>query len=151
MDPVVLTITDEPARDDVHYLDERRYEYNVEASGWSDGRLLATILRDEDGRIMAGLYGWTWGQCCFVDKVWIHRAWRGHGLGTRLMRAAEAEARARGAEQIVLDTHSFQAPDFYAKLGFERVGAFDDYPRGFQRIFMRKQLETATREDGTTA
>ena len=140
MDTAVLTITDEPARADVHYLDERLYEYNVEASGWSDGRLLASFLRDDDGRIMAGLYGWTWGKCCFVDKLWIHRRWRGHGIGTRLMRAAEAEARARGAEQILLDTHSFQAPDFYAKLGFERVGVLEDYPRGFQRIFMRKRL-----------
>ena len=151
MDGTPLTITDDPTRDDVHYLDDRLYEYNVEKTGFSDGRWLSIFLRDDDGKVMAGLHGWAWGKCCGVDKLWIHKTWRGRGLGTRLMQAAEAEARRRGAEQIVLDTLTFQAPDFYAKLGFERVAAVDDHPRGFQRISMRKRLEKALREDGTTA
>jgi GNAT superfamily N-acetyltransferase len=146
-----LTITDEPDHGDVRYLDDRLYEYNVEKTGFSDGRWLSIFLRDDDGTIMAGLHGWTWGTCCGVEKLWIHKSWRGRGLGTTLMRAVEDEARARGAEQIVLDTMTFQAPDFYAKLGFERVGAVDGHPKGFQRISMRKRLEPPLREDGTTA
>lgn len=47
-------------------------------------------------RVVAGLYGWTWAGCCEVNKLWVHERWRRRGLGTRLMRAAEAEARALG-------------------------------------------------------
>jgi GNAT superfamily N-acetyltransferase len=113
----------------------------VARTGLTDGRWLAIILRDGHNAIIAGLYGWTWGRCCEVKTLWVHEQWRGQGLGTRLMRAAEDEARARGAVQMVLSTHSFQAPDFYRRLGFEPVGHIEDYPVGYQNIFLRKWLQ----------
>lgn len=140
IDAAALAVIDNPSRDDVHALGERLYEFNVAASGIGDGRELAIFVRDDDRRIIAGLYGWTWGGCAFIDRLWIDEPLRRHGLGTRLMQAAENEARARGAFQMLLATHSFQAPAFYERLGFERVGALDHYPRGHQDIFMRKRL-----------
>jgi GNAT superfamily N-acetyltransferase len=136
-----LPILDAPDWQDVHFLDDRIYEYNVASTGISDGRLLAIFLRDTHNEIIAGLYGWTWGQCCEVKTLWVHEEWRGKGLGTRLMNAAEEEARLRGATQMVLTTHSFQAPGFYYRLGFETIGYNQDYPVGHQNIFLRKRLE----------
>ena len=136
-----FAILETPDSHDVQFLDDRLYEYNVSRTGIADGRLLAIILRDHDNNIMAGLYGWTWGNCCEVKTLWVHAQWRGQGLGTRLMTAAEDEARRRGAAQIVLSTHSFQAPDFYRRLGFEPVGHIEDYPVGYQNIFLRKRLQ----------
>jgi GNAT superfamily N-acetyltransferase len=138
--PGQFTILDEPDAQDIQFLDDRIYEFNVEQTGITDGRLLAIFLRDGDDNIIAGLYGWTWGRCCEIKTFWIHKEWRKIGLGTCLMAAAEAEARARGAEHIVLTTHSFQAPDFYRRFGFEQVGYFEDYPSGHREIFMRKKL-----------
>ena len=136
-----LTILEDPDWQDVRFLEDRLYEYNVASTGISDGRLLAIFLRDDHRNIIVGLYGWTWGGCCEVKTLWVHAGWRGKGLGTRLMTTAEQEARQRGATQIVLNTLSFQAPRFYERLGFERVGYNEDYPVGYQLVFLRKRLE----------
>ncbi len=136
-----FSICETPDHQDIQFLDDRLYEYNVSRTGIADGRLLAIILRDCANTIVAGLYGWTWGACCEVKTLWVHNQWRGQGLGTRLMAAAEEEARTRGAAQMVLSTHSFQVPDFYRGLGFEPVGQIEDYPVGYQQIFFRKRLK----------
>jgi GNAT superfamily N-acetyltransferase len=136
-----LSVTDAPSRDDVQLLDDCLYEFNARRTGIDDGRLLGIFARDAGGQTIGGLYGWTWGGCCEIKLLWVHEAWRGKRLGTRLLERAESEARARGAVQIVLDTHSFQAPRFYERFGFESVGAVADYPAGHAKIYMRKRLD----------
>ena len=135
-----FTILENPDRDEIQFLDERIDEFNLSTTGITDVRLLTIIVREGE-EIVAGLYGWTWGTCCEVKTLWVHERLRGRRLGTRLMGAAEAEARRRGASQIVLSTHSFQAPAFYERLGFAPVGYVEDYPIGHQSIFLRKRLE----------
>ena len=41
------------------------------------------------------------------------------------MEAAEAEARQRGCDQILVETHSFQVADFYRKVGFEQIATIE--------------------------
>jgi ribosomal protein S18 acetylase RimI-like enzyme len=65
---------------------------------------------------------------------------RGQGHGMRIMAAIEQEAVARGCRQMLLETHSFQAPDLYRKLGFRVTGSVAEYPRGHQYLTMLKRL-----------
>jgi ribosomal protein S18 acetylase RimI-like enzyme len=37
-------------------------------------------------------------------------------------------------------THSFQAPDFYRKLGFSVVGEVRGYPQGHGHLYLEKSL-----------
>jgi len=135
-----LTIIDNPDHADVVHLESCIDAFNVARTGITDVRQLAIFVRGDDRRMIAGLHGWTWGLTCEIRTLWIDESSRGRGLGTRLMAAAEAEARERGARQIVLSTHSFQAPAFYRKLGFEIVGQVDEYPRGHASYYLRKRL-----------
>ncbi len=121
-------------------LAERLYEFNSEATGIFDGELLSACVEDASGNTIAGLSGHTWGGCCKIDRVWVEKSIRGSGLGTAVMKAAEAEAIRRGCHQMVLSTHSFQAPAFYEKLGFRRVAAIADNPRGHATFFYVKRL-----------
>jgi ribosomal protein S18 acetylase RimI-like enzyme len=135
-----LVVSDDASSRDLDLLERRLYEFNCEATGFRDGRRLVVWLRDSAGRIQAGLSGHTWGGACEVRILWVDASRRHSGIGTRLLRAAEEEARARGCSKIFLSTHGFQAPDFYRRLGYVRVGEFLDYPRGSSQIFLEKPL-----------
>jgi GNAT superfamily N-acetyltransferase len=135
-----LVIETAPAPEDVQYLEERLYEFNASATGITDGRGLAIFVRDDNERIVAGLCGHTWGGCCEIRQLWVEESRRGQGLGTRLLEAAEQEARDRGCAQIVLTTHSFQAPRFYASRGFSALAAVEGYPRGHRHLLLVKEL-----------
>jgi hypothetical protein len=54
--------------------------------------------------------------------------------------AAEAEARRRGCGTIVLDTHSFQAPELYRGRGYTEAGATVETPRGHTQTLFQKLL-----------
>jgi GNAT superfamily N-acetyltransferase len=122
------------------FLTDRIYEFNAKATGYSDGRLLAGCIRGETGDVIAGFNGHTWGGCCVLSNVWVHEEYRGQGVGTLLLRAAEAEAVARGCERVVLATHSFQAPGFYERMGYERKYTIEGSPKGHADIIYVKAL-----------
>jgi GNAT superfamily N-acetyltransferase len=86
------------------------------------------------------LAGWTWGGCGYVGSLWVRRELRGAGVGSRLLAAAEAEARERGCEQMALSTHTFQAPTFYARRGYVECGRTPSYPRGHAQVHLVKRL-----------
>ena len=135
-----LMLETEPTGEDVEFLNNRINEFNVTRTGIPFDSALAYFERTDDGEITAGIYGWTWGGCCEIRSLWVTVERRGQGAGTRLMQAAEQEAISRGCNQIVLDTHSFQAPDFYRKLGFEVFGTVNGYPHDHQKLYLRKLL-----------
>ncbi len=103
---------------------------------------LAVFVR-VDGQIRGGLTGWTWGDCCELQNLWVADDLRGSGLGTALMRAAEDEARERGCTTIVIFAHSFQPHELYSRLGYDVVARIRDFPTGSDALWMVKRLDAA--------
>jgi len=124
-------------------LEDRIYAFNVEQTGIDDGRMLALVVRDATGHAVATALGHTWGGTCELKTVWVDAPLRRAGLGRALVLRAIAEAEARGCSQLLLATHSFQAPDFYAKLGFRELFRLNDYPSGHAEIWMLRELAPA--------
>ena len=138
-----LVISAEPAPSEVQYLEDRLYEFISAATGITDGEWLAIFVRDDNYRIVAGICGNTWGGCAEIRQFWVEEARRMQGLGTKLLGAAEQEARRRGCCQMLLMTFSFQAPAFYARHGFEVVAVVDDHPHGYKNLLLRRRLDAA--------
>ena len=139
MDDVTLELSDadDGLRD---RLNREIIAFNEAATGYTDGTLLCIAARDAGGGLRGGLYGWTWGGCGYVDLLWVREGQRGTGLGGQLLAAAEQEIRRRGCDQIALCTHSFQAPGFYARRGYQECGRIPAYPRGHVQIQLVKPL-----------
>ncbi len=138
--PIELDIIDDALASDVAQLEANIDSYNMAKTGIHDAWLLSIMLKYPDGELYAGLHGHTWGGTCQIKLLWVAEQERGRGLGTTLLQAAEGEARRRRCKQIMLATHSFQAPEFYAKHGFEEVATLADNPIGHADILMIKRL-----------
>lgn len=117
-------------------LEDRLYEFNAARSGYRDAAPLgfAAELR---GELIGAVAGYTWGGVCELRQVWVHEAHRGRGLGRMLMDKAIQESKARGCATIFLATYDFQAPEFYARLGFRTVAEIADKPLGHTEFVMR--------------
>jgi GNAT superfamily N-acetyltransferase len=135
-----IVISDTAADADSVALRNALHEFNFEATGYRDGRALSCFLRDGKGALRAGIDGFTWGGYARVDYLWVDAPLRGRGLGTRMLVAAESEARRRDCRKMVLDTHSFQAPELYRSLGYDEVGTTIDTPVGFSQTLFEKRL-----------
>lgn len=103
-------------------------------------RGLAAIARADDTRaVVGGLLGeldWGW---LYVRHLWVEEAWRRCGVGSALLAAAEAAARARGIDGAYLHTSDFQAPGFYRRHGYVEFGRLADFPPGFTLYFLKKE------------
>jgi len=129
-----------PSSSDLQFLEDRLYEYNSHQTGKDDGQSFGFFIRDDDQRIQAGIAGWTWAQACSIQQLWVHDALRGKGLGRQLLEAAEQEARERGCRVIMIESYSFQAPDFYQKCGYELAWECEDFPPGHRQCVLIKRL-----------
>ncbi len=61
-------------------LDEEIYAFNAAVTGHHDGHSLSVAVRDDDGDLRAGLYGWTWvgaatSNCSGCEKTSAALAW----------------------------------------------------------------------------
>jgi ribosomal protein S18 acetylase RimI-like enzyme len=103
-------------------------------------RRLACFARAPDGTVVGGAVGRTWGECCNLQQLWVDAGQRHAGLGTRVVRHFEEQAKARGCRTFYLDTFTFQAPAFYRKLGYEPALTIEGYGPGIECYTMLKRI-----------
>lgn len=65
-----------------------------------------------------------------LKRMWVHDDWRGAGLGTRLLRHLEDQARALGHGVVRLDTNAAltEAIEMYRRAGYRDIARYNDNP-----------------------
>jgi len=140
-----IVLTDSPSAADREAVLQGLVAFNAAVAGPSGFRPLAVLVKDPaTGQTLGGLTGASYHGWLFIELFWLPEPLRRGGLGTRLIREAEAEAARRGCRGVWLDTYSFQARGFYEKLGYTLFGTLDDALPGHQRFYLHKRL-TVTR------
>jgi GNAT superfamily N-acetyltransferase len=136
----MISLTDDPDPRLEAVLESGLAEYNAAKIGRRDGRPLAVAMHDPaTGEPVGGILGRTSLGLFFLDLFFLPEHLRGSGVGSRALRMAEEEAIRRGCLAATLVTVNFQAPEFYARHGWEEFGRIASIP-GVERIFMRKAL-----------
>lgn len=135
-----LEVTDTPQQRDEAFVIAQTRAYNA-AFAETDTRSLCVFARDDNAAIIGGLTSRTYWRYLDIAFLWVDEKYRGRGVATQLMSAAENEARNRGCHHVFLDTLSFQALGFYRKLGYTEFGRLSGFSGKHDRYWLRKSLE----------
>ena len=96
--------------------------------------------KNPDGTITGVITGRAYyNEVCIGDLI-IGEAYRGTGLGSRLVRAVEEAYKGKGYDFITLTTFGFQAPEFYRKLGYQTDFVRESTDPKLTKYFLRKKL-----------
>lgn len=96
---------------------------------------------ERDGQIVAGIVAASTFETLEVEFLFVDEKWRGKGLGSLLLRTAELNARQAGVRHVLLNTYSFQAPDFYPKMGYRRLFEINPCLGPYAQYFFWKDLD----------
>ncbi|SUP42345.1 putative acetyltransferase [Vibrio owensii] len=130
-----------PEQNDLDFIRDGIRAYNRMHLPNGDVNTIGCFARNDEGKVIGGLTGEMFNNTVFVEYLWVDAEARTSGLGSKLISLLEEQVKPHGVTHLYLDTYSFQALDFYLKLGFEKVGQYSGYPAvGIDKHFLQKQI-----------
>nr|WP_299856951.1 GNAT family N-acetyltransferase [Sphingomonas bacterium] len=126
--------------DEIDAIEDHLYRHNSGATGLDDAQGLDFVMRDQAGQMIAAAAGYSWARTAELKQMWVAEAHRGRGHARALLTAFIDEARRRGVRRIWVQSHDFQAPAMYEKVGFERMAEFLGWPDGHSNVILCKTL-----------
>ena len=114
--------------------------YNRSKREPAESQALDIYLEDEEGNLIAGLTGETFGNWLEIEYLYVSEDLRRQEIGSKILKMAENESRNRGCKYSFVDTFNFQAPKFYEKHGYKEVFTLKKYPYTGERYYYTKEL-----------
>jgi len=139
--PYTITTHEHPDPAEIRILGDGLVKFGNAIFGSTEQGEIAFFVRDEDGKVVGGIHGYhgSFGWL-YIDTLWVSDEIRGKGFGRQLIELIEDEALKHDCPNIYLNTFSFQAPEFYKKLGYTVFGELENFPEGHTRLFLKKSL-----------
>ena len=129
-----------PTEEEIAFVNNALAKFNEEKVGADNHELLNIVEYDENNSIIAGILGGTYWGWLHIDILWVAEKCRKQGIGSKLLKAAEEEAKKRGCHSVHLDTMSWQAPEFYKKHGYKIISELENSPAGNKKFHLIKEL-----------
>jgi len=135
-----IEVLDKPEQEVIDYLDKKIADFNWANWEVSERLPLAVQIKNDQGEIIAGAAGRTFGDWLLLNTLWVSDDLRGQNIGSKILKEIEASAKQRGCIKCLLDTLNFQAMPFYQKHGYEIQWVQQGYPKTGCKYFMIKDL-----------
>lgn len=129
-----------PNKNEIEFVNNALEKFNNMHVGPDNHLLLNIVEYDENQNVIAGILGGTYWGWLHIDILWVDENFRSKKIGSRLLIAAENEAKKRGCHSVHVDTMSWQAPEFYKKHGYELISELDNIPNGYKKFHFIKRL-----------
>ena len=131
----------EPKEEDLQFILDALNKFNENNLGHIEIKRLGVFLKDDNGNIVGGVQPICFAKWVYITHLWISEQHRGKGFGKRLLLEAETKAKELGCEFAMLDTFSFQAPEFYEKYGYQMISKIDNNPiDGVTKYYYKKNI-----------
>ena len=110
-----IEVLDRPEQALIELLDTKIAEFNWANWEVQERLPIAVQIKDDNGEVIAGSAGRTFGDWLQINTLWVSETLRGQQLGSKILQAIEQAAKNRGCVNCLLDTLNFQAMPFYKK------------------------------------
>ena len=130
-----------PNKNEIEFVNNALEKFNNMHVGPDNHLLLNIVEYDENQNVIAGILGGTYWGWLHIDILWVDEKFRRKKIGSRILIAAENEAKKRGCHSVHVDTMSWQAPEFYKKHGYELISELDNIPNGYKKFHFIKRLD----------
>lgn len=130
----------EPKLDDKKILVAGLLSHHASKGHPRKSKSLSIFLKDKNNKVYGGIIVTFLWNGMHIDSLWVDDKLRGQGWGKKLMDTVEKEAISRGCTFAYTDTFTWQAPEFYSKLGYILYGKLDNFPEGNSLSYYRKNL-----------
>ncbi len=138
-----------PTEDEVKEFQKGLDAYNMEKTNGefnSPQPWLNLVLKDQDGKIVGGLFTSTLFWTLYLEVLWVDDKYRGLGYGRDLVLEAQRLAKKDGCISSHVYTFSWQAPDFYQAVGYKLIATYEGYHGGITELILMKRLDTIDEE-----
>ena len=95
-----IEVLEEPEQHLIDFLSERIAEFNWQHWEVSERKPLALQVKNDEGAVVAGAAGRTFGDWLLLDTLWVSEALRGQDVGRQLLERIETAAKARGCKNV---------------------------------------------------
>ena len=135
-----IEVLQNPDQELTDYLDKKIADFNWANWEVSERTPIAVQIKNDQGDVVAGAAGRTFGDWLLINTLWVCDELRGQNIGSKILKEIEYAAKQRGCSKCLLDTLNFQAMPFYEKHGYKTQWIQENYPKTGCKYFMLKEL-----------
>lgn len=137
----IETINGEPSPEDKKVMTAGMLVYHASKGYPRKTDSYSVVIKNKEAELKAVvMVSFLWNGM-HIDSLWVDESVRGQNLGTKLMNMVEEEGINRGSTVSYTDTFTYQAPEFYEKLGYKLYGKLENFPENCSLNYYCKSLK----------